>query len=149
MKVVLGDFNLQVVKEQLFLGNIGKNYRRIDQNDHHQQIHRKKSLIRLESSNKVSPNVGNNCVPSTSFCKNKSGKHMTENVPSPTKEVRNAIHRLKNNKSAGPDCIRAELLKAADINYIDAFHQLLVKIWNAEIIWHPIQPHQILPNYFE
>ena len=47
-------------------------------------------------------------------------------------QVRYAIQRLKNNKSAGPDGIPAELLKAACINFCDAFHQLLVKIWNAQ-----------------
>ncbi len=56
-----------------------------------------------------------------------------EDVPQPTtEEVRSAIQRLKNNKSAGSDGIPAELLKAAGTNFIDAFHQLLVKIWNAE-----------------
>ena len=56
-----------------------------------------------------------------------------EDVPQPTtEEVQSAIQRLKNNKSAGSDGIPAELLKAAGINFIDAFHQLLVKIWNAE-----------------
>uniref|UniRef100_T1GHF7 Uncharacterized protein n=1 Tax=Megaselia scalaris TaxID=36166 RepID=T1GHF7_MEGSC len=56
-----------------------------------------------------------------------------EDVPSPTtEEVRTSIQRLKNNQSASSDGIPAELLKAADINFINAFHQLLVKIWNAE-----------------
>ena len=56
-----------------------------------------------------------------------------EDVPQPTtEEVRSAIQRLKNNKSAGSDGIPAELLKAAGTNFIGAFHQLLVKIWNAE-----------------
>ena len=56
-----------------------------------------------------------------------------EDVPQPTtEEVRSAIQRLKNNNSAGSDGIPAELLKAASINSIDAFHLLLVKIWNAE-----------------
>ena len=55
-----------------------------------------------------------------------------EDVPSPTiEEVRNAIQRIKKNKSAGAgsDGIRESL--TAGINFIDAFHQLLVKIWNA------------------
>uniref|UniRef100_T1GNJ8 Uncharacterized protein n=1 Tax=Megaselia scalaris TaxID=36166 RepID=T1GNJ8_MEGSC len=52
-----------------------------------------------------------------------------EDVPPPTtEEVRSGIQRLKNHKSAGSDGISAELLKAADINIIDAFRQLLVKI---------------------
>lgn len=56
-----------------------------------------------------------------------------EDVPPPTiQEVENAIQSLKNNKSAGSDGIPAELLKAAGTTFISAFHQLLVKIWNAE-----------------
>ena len=43
-----------------------------------------------------------------------------EDVPQPTtEEVRSAIQRLKNNKSAGSDGISAELLKAAGTYFFD------------------------------
>uniref|UniRef100_T1GAT0 Reverse transcriptase domain-containing protein n=1 Tax=Megaselia scalaris TaxID=36166 RepID=T1GAT0_MEGSC len=52
-----------------------------------------------------------------------------EDIPSlTTEEVRNIIQRFKYNKSAGSDGIPAEVLKSAGINFIDSFHELLVKI---------------------
>ena len=59
----------------------------------------------------------------------------TNDVPPPTlEEVQKAVHSLKNNKSAGTDGIPAELLKAAGTNFNSTFHQLLCKIWNAEMM---------------
>uniref|UniRef100_T1GL34 Uncharacterized protein n=1 Tax=Megaselia scalaris TaxID=36166 RepID=T1GL34_MEGSC len=68
-------------------------------------------------------------------------QQLEKDVPLPTTEVRSAIQRLKTNTSAGSDGIPAELLKAAGINFIPAFHQLLEKM-----VWtQPLEKTQNLP----
>ena len=49
-------------------------------------------------------------------------------------EVEEAIKSLKNNKSAGPDNIPAEVLKADISTSVNMLHGLLVKIWDQEYI---------------
>ena len=55
-----------------------------------------------------------------------------EDVPLPTTEEVRANQKLKNNKCTCSNSIPAQLLKAAGINVIDGFHQLLFKIWNVQ-----------------
>ena len=47
-------------------------------------------------------------------------------------EVRAAIQRLKNNKSAGLDNIPAELFKFGEDRTCEHIHQITVKIWATE-----------------
>ena len=47
-------------------------------------------------------------------------------------EVRTAIKRLKNNKSAGLDKVPAELYKCGGDKVADQIHQIVVKIWTQE-----------------
>ena len=49
-------------------------------------------------------------------------------------EVEKAIKSLKNNKSAGPDNIPAEVLKADISTSVNMLHGLLIKIWDQEYI---------------
>ena len=49
-------------------------------------------------------------------------------------EVEKAIKSLKNNKSAGPDNIPAEVLKADISASVNMLHGLLIKIWDQEYI---------------
>ncbi|XP_060665650.1 uncharacterized protein LOC132797914 [Drosophila nasuta] len=54
-------------------------------------------------------------------------------VPIPSHiEVKDAIQRLKNNKSAGADGLPAELFKAAGDMLVGSMHQLISKIWLTE-----------------
>ncbi|XP_043065425.1 uncharacterized protein LOC122320881 [Drosophila ficusphila] len=54
-------------------------------------------------------------------------------VPTPSHaEVKDAIQRLKNNKSAGADGLPAELFKAAGDMLVGSMHQLISKIWRTE-----------------
>ncbi|XP_070137322.1 uncharacterized protein [Drosophila bipectinata] len=54
-------------------------------------------------------------------------------VPIPSHiEVKDAIQRLKNNKSAGADGLAAELFKAAGDILVGCMHQLISKIWLME-----------------
>ena len=52
--------------------------------------------------------------------------------PPTIEEVRTAIQRLKNNKSAGLDNIAAELLKFGGDSVVNHIHQIVVKIWTDE-----------------
>ncbi|XP_062707776.1 uncharacterized protein LOC134288081 [Aedes albopictus] len=55
------------------------------------------------------------------------------NEPTPTlREVKDAIHQLKNNKAAGKDGIAAELIKMGPEKLATCLHQLVVKIWETE-----------------
>ena len=45
-------------------------------------------------------------------------------------EVRNAIHKMKTDKSPGVDDIPSELLKSLDDNGIKLLHMLCNKIWH-------------------
>ena len=40
-----------------------------------------------------------------------------------------AIQRLKNNKTAGPDGLSAELFKAGGDEFVISMHQLICRIW--------------------
>ncbi|XP_060665569.1 uncharacterized protein LOC132797813 [Drosophila nasuta] len=54
-------------------------------------------------------------------------------VPIPSHiEVKDAIQRLKNNKSAGADGLPAELFKTAGDMLVGSMHQLISKIWLTE-----------------
>ncbi|XP_062127293.1 uncharacterized protein LOC133839668 [Drosophila sulfurigaster albostrigata] len=54
-------------------------------------------------------------------------------VPIPSHiEVKDAIQRLKNSKSAGADGLPAELFKAAGDMLVGSMHQLISKIWMTE-----------------
>ncbi|XP_060665319.1 uncharacterized protein LOC132797575 [Drosophila nasuta] len=54
-------------------------------------------------------------------------------VPIPSHiEVKDAIQRLKNNKSAGADGLPVELFKAAGDMLVGSMHQLISKIWLTE-----------------
>lgn len=52
--------------------------------------------------------------------------------PPTIEEVRIAIKRLKNNKSAGLDNLPSELYKSGGEKVVDHIHQIVVKIWNQE-----------------
>ena len=52
--------------------------------------------------------------------------------PPSIEEVRIAIKRLKNNKSAGLDNLPSELFKSGGEKVVDHIHQIVVKIWNQE-----------------
>jgi len=55
--------------------------------------------------------------------------------PIPTfDEVKNAIQKLKDNKTPGIDLIQAELTKKASPDFIEYMHQLIIKIWTTETI---------------
>ena len=56
--------------------------------------------------------------------------HVVE--PPTIEEVRIAIKRLKNNKSAGLDNIPAELYKCGGNKVVDHIHQIVLKIWTQE-----------------
>ena len=56
--------------------------------------------------------------------------HIVE--PPTIDEVRTAIKRLKNNKSAGLDNVPAELYKCGGDKVADQIHQIVVKIWTQE-----------------
>ncbi|KPU81866.1 uncharacterized protein Dana_GF27359, partial [Drosophila ananassae] len=54
-------------------------------------------------------------------------------VPTPSHaEVKDAIQRLKNNKTAGADGLPAELFKAAGDMLVGSMHKLISKIWLTE-----------------
>ena len=57
-----------------------------------------------------------------------------DNPPPSYEEVIIAIKRLRNNRSAGPDCIPSELLKTGEPQLIDAIHNILIEIWDTEKI---------------
>nr|XP_042906426.1 uncharacterized protein LOC122270970 [Parasteatoda tepidariorum] len=57
-----------------------------------------------------------------------------DNPPPSIDEVIMAIKKLRNNRSAGPDCIPSELLKTGEPQFIDAIHKLLIEIWDTENI---------------
>ena len=47
-------------------------------------------------------------------------------------EIKKAIRTLNNGKAAGPDCIPADEMKAAQEVSMEVFHTLFEKIWNEE-----------------
>ena len=49
-------------------------------------------------------------------------------------EVKNAIASLKNNKSPGPDSIPAELFKHGGEKLVDVLHNVIVRVWQSEIL---------------
>ena len=56
-------------------------------------------------------------------------------VAEPTRtEVSDAISSLKNNRSPGPDEIPAELIKSGGEELISIMHEMIVKIWNTELL---------------
>ena len=51
-------------------------------------------------------------------------------IPLPShNEIRVAIQRLKNNKTAGPDGLPAELFQAGGDELLSSMHQLIYRIW--------------------
>ena len=58
---------------------------------------------------------------------------LTENPPT-RREVEKAIKKLKNNKAPGLDAIVVELIKLAPTEVISSLHQLLLKIWEDEVV---------------
>ena len=58
-----------------------------------------------------------------------------EPVLAPTRqETIDAINSLKNNKSPGSDSIPAELFKSGGEELIDFLHEIILQIWNEEIL---------------
>ena len=55
-----------------------------------------------------------------------------ETPPPSHNELRVAIQRHKNNKTAGPDGLPAELFKAGGDELIRSMHQLIYRIWLEE-----------------
>ena len=54
-------------------------------------------------------------------------------IPPPShNELRVTVHRLKNNKAAGPDGLPAELFKAVGDELVKSMHQLICRIWLEE-----------------
>ena len=49
-------------------------------------------------------------------------------------EVKKAIASLKNNKAAGPDSIPAELFKHGGEKLVDVLHNVIVRVWQSEIL---------------
>jgi hypothetical protein len=50
-------------------------------------------------------------------------------------KVENAIKRLNNNQSLGPDGIPVELIKRARKDLLEGIHRIIVKAWVEEV--HP------------
>ncbi|EDS40799.1 conserved hypothetical protein [Culex quinquefasciatus] len=62
-------------------------------------------------------------IPRSETCRDKDGA-------SSTREVKDAIKKLKNNKAAGKDGIGAELIKVDKL--AACLHRLIVKVWDTE-----------------
>ena len=68
--------------------------------------------------------------------------------PTPTlREVKDAIKKLKNNKSAGKDGIGAELIKMGPGRLADCLHRVIVKIWDTEQLPEEWKEGVICPIY--
>ena len=70
------------------------------------------------------------------------------NEPAPTvREVKDAIRKLKNNKTAGKDGIGAELIKMGPEKLATCLHQLIVKVWDTEQLPEEWKEGVICPIY--